>query len=55
MRIQNSARLGKPVDIRRLNLFAAVEAAKKYLGYKPSVLFDEGLLKTVNWYKIMHM
>ena len=39
----------KPGDIK--HSFAAVEAAEKYLGYKPSVFFDEGLLKTINWYK----
>ncbi len=39
----------KPGDIK--HSFAAVEAAKKYLGYKPSVLFDEGLQMTIEWYK----
>jgi nucleoside-diphosphate-sugar epimerase len=39
----------KPGDIK--HSFAAIEAAKKYLVYKPSVLFDEGLIKTINWYK----
>ena len=39
----------KPGDIK--HSFAAVEAAEKYLGYKPSVFFDDGLLKTINWYK----
>ena len=38
----------KPGDIK--HSFAAVEAAEKYLGYKPSVLFDEGLRKTIAWY-----
>lgn len=33
--------------------FAAVGAAEQYLGYKPHVQFDEGLLKTTNWYKMI--
>jgi UDP-glucose 4-epimerase len=31
--------------------FASIEAAEKSFGYKPSVYFDEGLCKTVDWYK----
>jgi nucleoside-diphosphate-sugar epimerase len=36
-------------DIR--HSFAAIEAAERYLGYKPLVQFDEGLRKTIDWYK----
>jgi UDP-glucose 4-epimerase len=39
----------KPGDIK--HSFATIEAAKKYLGYTPSVLFDEGLRITIDWYK----
>jgi thioredoxin 1 len=38
----------KPGDIK--HSFAAIVAAEKYLGYKPSVLFDEGLKMTIDWY-----
>ncbi len=31
--------------------FAAIEAAKKYLNYSPRVYFDDGLKKTVDWYR----
>lgn len=31
--------------------FAAIDAAERYLGYKPLVDFDEGLRMTINWYK----
>jgi nucleoside-diphosphate-sugar epimerase len=39
----------RPGDIR--HSFAAIEAAERYLGYKPLVTFDEGLRRTIDWYK----
>jgi len=39
----------KPGDIK--HSFASIEAAERYLGYKPLVHFDEGLLMTIDWYK----
>ncbi len=39
----------QPGDIK--HSFAAIEAAEKYLGYKPSILFDEGLKMTIDWHK----
>ena len=39
----------KPGDIK--HSFAAIEAAERYLGYKPLVHFDEGLQMTIDWYK----
>lgn len=32
-------------------LLASIDKAKKVLGYKPSTLFEDGLLKTVDWFK----
>jgi nucleoside-diphosphate-sugar epimerase len=39
----------QPGDIK--HSFAAIEAAKRYFGYKPLVTFDEGLRRTIDWYK----
>ncbi len=39
----------QPGDIK--HSFAAIEAAKRYLRYKPLVQFDEGLRMTIDWYK----
>lgn len=47
--IQTEYTDAKPGDIK--HSFAAIEAAKRFLGYEPNVLFDEGLVKTINWYK----
>ena len=30
---------------------ADISAAKKYIGYEPKVLFPEGIMKTIDWYK----
>ncbi|MHC2995256.1 MAG: SDR family NAD(P)-dependent oxidoreductase [Candidatus Atribacteria bacterium] len=32
-------------------LLASIDKAKKVLGYKPSTLFEDGLLETVDWFK----
>lgn len=44
--LYDKPRLG---DIR--HSLASIEKAKKLLGYKVSVKFEEGLKKTINWYK----
>ena len=33
------------------NSLADISRAKQYLGYKPEVLFEEGLKKTIDWFK----
>jgi len=30
---------------------ADISKAEKYLGYRPSVYFEDGLKKTVEWYR----
>ncbi len=39
----------RPGDIR--HSFASIDEAEKHLRYTPFVLFDEGLERTVDWYK----
>jgi len=34
---------------------ADIEKAKRLLGYQPQVAFDEGLNKTVEWYRTSHL
>ena len=34
-----------------MSLIADYSKAKKELGWKPKIIFDEGLKKTVEWYK----
>jgi UDP-glucose 4-epimerase len=39
----------RPGDVK--HSFADISRMKEYLGYEPSVLFDEGLARTIEWYK----
>ena len=48
--VYSSARAG---DVRDSQ--ADIEKAKRLLGYQPQVAFDEGLNKTVEWYRTSHL
>ena len=48
--VYSSARAG---DVRDSQ--ADIEKAKRLLGYQPQVPFDEGLNKTVEWYRTSHL
>ena len=48
--VYSSARAG---DVRDSQ--ADIERAKRLLGYQPQVAFDEGLNKTVEWYRTSHL
>ena len=39
----------RPGDVRHSH--AAVEEARRHLGYEPTVGFEEGLRRTVAWFK----
>ena len=39
----------RPGDVK--HSFADITRLKEYLDYEPSVLFDEGLARTIEWYK----
>lgn len=39
----------RPGDVK--HSMADISAAREYLGYDPKVLFDEGIRKTIEWYK----
>ncbi|GAB4335071.1 MAG: SDR family oxidoreductase [Calditrichia bacterium] len=38
----------RPGDVK--HSFADIERIQKYLGYRPKVLFEEGLRRTIDWY-----
>ena len=39
----------RPGDVK--HSLADITAAKKLLGYKPTVSFEQGLQKAINWYR----
>ncbi|GAB4379268.1 MAG: SDR family oxidoreductase [Calditrichia bacterium] len=39
----------RPGDVK--HSFADIDRIQKYLGYQPTVLFEEGLQKTIQWYQ----
>ena len=45
--------VGAPGDVRDSQ--ADIEKARRLLGHQPQVAFDEGLNKTVEWYRASHL
>ncbi|MFZ0391554.1 MAG: SDR family oxidoreductase [Calditrichia bacterium] len=39
----------RPGDVK--HSFADIERIREHMGYEPAVLFEEGLRRTINWYK----
>jgi nucleoside-diphosphate-sugar epimerase len=35
-----------------LHSLAGIDKAREYLGYEPSITVQEGLLKTIEWYRL---